>query len=528
MLGIMRKYKQSVVIKVVFGIIVLSFIGTIFLVWGKGDRELSGTDVAAKVGKTKISFDEYQKYLYRMRNIYSQIYGKTITPEMEQQMGLKKMALDNLIDNALIRNAAKEMGIEVSKNEVEKEIASIPAFQKDGAFNFQIYQDRLRGERMTPSAFEDSVKDELFIKKAKQKILDKAVVSDEEALQTFRKQNDKINMLFASFSPSAAKGEVKITEQDLNSYLQRHQDQFKVPEQISLSYIFIDPAKAAVGLNVSDDEAQTFYQKNIDRFQGKDGFLPFAEVKERARGEALKEKMARAAYEKAADALNRNLKSGDLNAAASSLGVKVNETPLFTQAAPAAQLAGETELVLQAFRLKAGELGGPVETPKGIYIFKIKERQPAAVPPLERIKGRVEALALEEKGRDLAQKRAEDAVAALAKGGNVPGMEETGMFGFSAKGEIPRIGVSPEIMGAAFGLSAAAPAAKTAFKTGDRWYVIKLKERTELNREEFPKQKEQIKQQLLPRKQDELLSGWLKELKGKTKIEISPSLKTDQ
>lgn len=54
MLGIMRKYKQSVIIKVVFGIIVFSFIGTIFLVWGRGDKGLAGGYVA-RVNGTKIT-----------------------------------------------------------------------------------------------------------------------------------------------------------------------------------------------------------------------------------------------------------------------------------------------------------------------------------------------------------------------------------------------------------------------------------------------------------------------------------------
>ena len=47
MLGIMRKYKQNVVIKIVFVVIVLSFIGTIFLVWGRGERG-EGTRLCSK------------------------------------------------------------------------------------------------------------------------------------------------------------------------------------------------------------------------------------------------------------------------------------------------------------------------------------------------------------------------------------------------------------------------------------------------------------------------------------------------
>lgn len=524
MLGIMRKYKQSMVIKIVFGIIVLSFIGTIFLVWGRGEKGLSGSEFAARVGKTKITFDEYQKYLYRLRNMYMQMYGKSLTPEMEKLMGLKKMALDSLIDNALLRKEAENMGIEVTKDEVEKEIASIPAFQKGGAFDFELYQQRLRGERITPSSFENSIKDELLIKKVRQKIQDRVTVSDEEALKAFRKQNDNVDLFYASFSPEDVKGEVKLTDQDLNSYIQEHQEQFKTPEQISLSYIVVDPARVAAKLTVTDEEAQAYYQKNIDRFQGKDGFLPYAEVKERAMAYALHAKASKEAYGLAADALNRNLKNNDLNAAATALGTKVNETPLFTLTAPAAQLAGETDVIKRAFALKTGELGGPVETSRGIYLLKIKERQPAAVPPLARIKSRVEPLAAVEKARQLAQKKASDALAPLAGGKSSLKMQETSLFGYSEKGDIPKIGVAPEIMEAAFNLTVAAPVAQSPFRVNDRWYLIKLKNRAEMNKEEFPKQKEKIKQTLLPKKQQDAMAAWMKELKGKAKIEINQAL----
>ncbi len=106
-------------------------------------------------------------------------------------------------------------------------------------------------------------------------------------------------------------------------------------------------------------------------------------------------------------------------------------------------------------------------------------------------------------------------------------MQETGQFGYSPKGDIPKIGTAPEIMEAAFNLSVAAPVAKTAFKVGDRWYVVKLKERIEMNKEEFAKQKEQIKQSLLPQKQQDVLAQWMKDLKSKTKIEINPSVLAD-
>lgn len=524
MLGIMRKYKQSVIIKFVFGIIVFSFIGTIFLVWGRGEKGLSGSGYAAKVNGMKISMDDYQKSYYRLRNLYEQIYGKTLTPEMENQMGIKKLALNSLIDSALVRKEAGRMGLKVTKEEVAQEIAAIPAFQRDGAFDFQQYQQTLKANRLTPASFEESVKEDLLVKKAQKKIVEKASVSDEEALQLFRKQHDKIDLQFASFAPADFRNEAKVTEKGLNSYLQSHQEQFKTPPQISFSYIVCLPAKVAAKITVSDEEAQTYYQKNIDRYQGKDGILPFTEVKERAKADTLKAKAAQKAYEMAADALNKNLGSGNIEAAATELGVKVDTTPLFTAAAPPAQFASEAEVIKRAFAMKQGELGGPVETSRGIYLIKINEVKPAAVPPLSQIKGRIEALATMEKARALAYKKAMDAATLLAGGKSTLKLQDTGSFAYSAKGDIPKIGVSPEMMEAAFALNAATPAVKTPFQIGERWFVIKLKTRTEVDKDAFSKAKEEIKKALLPKKQQEVFANWMKDLRGKSKIEIDPAL----
>jgi peptidyl-prolyl cis-trans isomerase D len=527
MLGIMRKYKQSIIIKIVFTVIVLSFVGTIFLVWGRGSDKGGGSaNYAARVNGTKISIEDYQKSYYRVRGIYEQLSRGSMTPEMEKQLGIKKIAIDNLVNAALVRDAAEQMGIKVSKDDVQKAIEAVPAFQKNGAFDFQQYQQVLRSNRLTPSTFEEEEEQDLMIQKARTKIQESAAVSDDDILQEFKKRNDRIVLSFASIAPSDVRNQIKLTDQDLNSYLQAHQDRFRTPEQIAVSYCLLSPASVAAKLSLSEEEAQTYYQKNIDRYQGKGGILPYEEVKGRVKADALLFKGARQAYEMAADAINKN-KTGNIAAAASSLGLKVTDTHLFTAAAPPAGLATETEVVKRAFATKADKLGGPVETAKGIYILKVKERQPAAVPPLARIHPQVEQAALADKAREMAAKKAEQAVADLAKGSPSLKMKDTGSFGYSPKGDIPGLGTSPEIMAAAFTLTNTAPVAKKAYQVGDRWYVIKLKTRTELNKENFAKEKEQIKLTLLPKKQQEVMESWLKELKAKAKIEINPALIAD-
>jgi len=206
MLDLMRRKKQTIVIKVVFLIIVLSFIGTMFLVWGKGsDGGGRSGGYAAKVDGSRISLEEYQNSYQRIRNLYQQIYGQSLSAEMEKILGLRKIALDNLIESRLVMKEARSMGIKISDDEVAKSIEAIPAFQKDGKFDFNLYQQLLRGSRITPKDFEAGQKEELMLQKARQSIKDKVTVSDEDALAQYRKENDKIDLEYVAYAPRSGR-----------------------------------------------------------------------------------------------------------------------------------------------------------------------------------------------------------------------------------------------------------------------------------------------------------------------------------
>ncbi len=528
MLSIMRKQKESIIIKVVFVIIVLSFVGTIFLVWGKGSDGIGGGKggYAAKVDGTRISLEEYQSAYQRIRGMYQQIYGQSIPPEMEKMLGLKKVALDGLIDNLLSMKAAKSLGIKVSKEDITASIEAMPMFQKDGKFSFDQYQQVLKANRMTPKDFEEGQESEVLLKKVRQTVKDKAVVTDADALAQYKKENDKLELEYAAYAPSDVAAEVKLTEAELTDYLQKHPDDFKTPEKVALSYILLDPAAQAGKTTVSEEEIQTFYQKNIDRWQGKDGIQPLGEVKEKVKAEAIKQKTAKQVFELAADTLYKNIKSGDLALIAGAVKQKVQETVLFTASAPAQSLVGEAAVIKKALELKQGELGGPVETARGIYILKAKERKSAVVPALAEIKGAVEEKAKAAAAIDLAKKKAEEAAKLLAAKGAVK-TQTTGTFGYSEKGEIPAIGASNEITDAVFKLSAAqAPA--TPFKVGNRWYAVRVKSRTEAPKTQFDATREDLKKKMLPKKQEDALAEWSKALREKAKIEINQALLADK
>ena len=60
MLKIMRQHAKSPIIKIILYAVVLSFIATIFLIWGRGKGGIEENSYAvATIGDTEISSQEY-------------------------------------------------------------------------------------------------------------------------------------------------------------------------------------------------------------------------------------------------------------------------------------------------------------------------------------------------------------------------------------------------------------------------------------------------------------------------------------
>ena len=530
MLDLIRKKKESFIIKAVFALIVLSFIGTIFLVWGKGEEGFStgGTGYAAKVDRTTISLEQYQNAYQQLRDIYQQLFSQAggLTPELEKQLNIRQAAMDRLIEGVLLSKGSKELGIKVSKDEVAAAIAAMPAFQRNGQFDLGLYQQTLKMSRITPRDFEGGQKNDLMIAKTRKAIMDKVQVSDDDAKAQYHKERDRIVLTYASFSAADLAAQIKLSDAELEQYLEQNADRFKSPEKVSISYLLLDPSTQVASQQLTGEEQESFYRKNLDRYLGTDNSpLPYETVKARVLADAKRNKAAKSLFEKAADTLYQNLKTGDLQLIAGKLGVKTTDTSLFTATAPPQGLAGEAALLKKAFELKAGEFGGPLETTKGIYLFKVKEKKAAERLPLAQVRSTVEQQLRAIKAAELARQRAVEGQKQLATT-NLIGLklQDTPSFGYSAQGELPGIGTSVALMESVFKLTNTAPALEEPILIANRWYAVRLKQRTAAAETDFADQKELLKQRMLPERQEEALKTWLKDQRSKAKLVINQAL----
>jgi len=458
MLQFVRSKQKSVLIKIAFGAIILSFIiGYTMLTSPTDQKPNRGGDVAAKVNGDEISYSSFQRAYSTLYNLYQNIYQGNFNSALEKQLNLPKQAMQQLIDETLLIQQADKLGLEVTKQELVDSIARYDAFQVDGKFNRDRYLETLNYQRMSPEQFESAQRRQLLTQKIRAKLQEGATVSDDELKTAFHQENDKVNLNFVWLTPALVESKVKVTDEVLKSFFDKNIEQFRIPEKVSLRYLQFDPARYEDKIEApTDEELQRYYRRNLDRF----------EIKEQVKAAHILLQVPKDAEEttvqqrkELAEDILKQLNDG---ADFAQLAKKYSDDK--SNAAKGGELGSfgrgvmVPEFEKAAFALRPGQLSEVIRTPFGFHIIKVEEYTEAGVKPLVDAIAEVQAGLRLEKARQLAYEKAMDAYNINRKTGDLDaaakandlGIKETGFF---AKDEpIDGIGRIKEINSAAFTL----------------------------------------------------------------------------
>ncbi|OGW34046.1 MAG: hypothetical protein A2010_08575 [Nitrospirae bacterium GWD2_57_9] len=160
---------------IMWAIIVL--ITVTFLFFGIYPSETSGRTVAEVNGYVIVS-DEVNRVYQNMAENYRRILKDQFNENFAQI--LRKQALQELIQNRLLVDEARERGLKVGDEELQAYIMQVPSFGNQGKFDQRVYERALQSINMTPAVFEANQREFLLRQKLERLLEDAVVVTDNE------------------------------------------------------------------------------------------------------------------------------------------------------------------------------------------------------------------------------------------------------------------------------------------------------------------------------------------------------------
>lgn len=160
--------------RTIMGLIAAAFIISMGW-WGFKNQE--NPDVyAAKVDDEIIPIMEYERTYQSTYKAYKEIFKENIKDISEDT--IKKLVIDNLIDQRLWLKDAQRMSLTVGREELTDLVTSIPAFQKDRRFDAESYRRVLAANHLTPETFEKIQIENILIEKAKNIVRESTVLTE--------------------------------------------------------------------------------------------------------------------------------------------------------------------------------------------------------------------------------------------------------------------------------------------------------------------------------------------------------------
>jgi peptidyl-prolyl cis-trans isomerase D len=375
---------------------------------------------------------------------------------MIEELGLKDKILDGLIDKILILQEAKRLGLSVPDEELRAGIESIPAFQVNGQFDRRNYERFLRLNRMTPDEFEQSQRENLLISKAVSLIkTNEGKVSEDEVLDTYLFENERIDLTFLKVAPESFKNQVNANDIEMRDYYEKHREEFRIPAFVQVQYLLFRPSDFESKIQVSPDEIKRYYDLRKDTFK-----IP-KQVRVRdiliKAGAQESPGQLETKKKKAEEILEKARKTKDFGSLAKQTSEAENASKGGDLGWIQKGMLGEPiESILLS--MKAGELSGVLSGREGFYIFKIDEIKEEKQKPFEEVKAQILETLRKEKAKAEASRKADDAFYSLFRSRDLEGyarekgvpIKTTGLF--KEGDEIPEIGKNPLFYSSAFSL----------------------------------------------------------------------------
>ncbi|MBN1614398.1 MAG: SurA N-terminal domain-containing protein [Deltaproteobacteria bacterium] len=511
MLNLMRKHARNWIMKVLLGIIIVVFI---FYFGSMGGSRR--TEMVATIDGKAIAHVEYVKEYQNLLEIYHQRFGDRLTGDVLKSLNLKQQALDNVINQAILFNKAEELNLQVTDEEIRASILATPAFQRDGVFDDRIYQHILRANKMTPEDFEALQRKMLTAAKLESLIGDGVKVSDRELYDLFRFQTEKIDVDYLLLSPKDFQDAVRVSEKDLESYLQEHGGDFRVAEHFQIKYITFLGQDFSASTKVSEEEIRDHYDRQKDKWVKPDGQrASLSEVRDRIVAEL---KLIRGKFTAASVAKKAHdtiYQEENFEAYAVDKGLTVRTTDFFPSNSPPAELAGIPNIAGSILSLQKDEISRVLSDERGYYLLKLEAKKPSHIPSLKDIRPEVKKRYIAKASTDLCRKEAQSILGQLKKGADMAtfarqrkiDIGRTGMF--PPGPAIPKLGFSQELGEALYQLSEKKPYPDRAYPISGNCMILKFRQKETEQSADFEAKKEALREIALRMKRADAIKSWI-------------------
>jgi peptidyl-prolyl cis-trans isomerase D len=377
--GLVAYFKESIVIKIFLGLLMVSF-----GVWGVGDVLTPGMDpnLAIKVGRTEVSLADLKRRFEVDQERFKEQAGGKLDSTPELKSSILKRTVDQITHTATADAYGLDIGLTVPDARLREEIRNQAAFKDaSGNFNNLQYQQILRSNSITEKSYLGMVASDI----RRQAMLQPVIINTGvpvamlEAITNYRAETRIADTLL--ISAAAVPAPAPADEATLKKVYDDNIATFTSPEYRKISALVVHAADMVDPASFDEAQVKAYYEENIDRYR---------DPEKRTISQLVFETKEKAEAAKALAAPGDHL--ADI-ARKANIGAPVDLGELKKNDALA-------KMVGDAFTLPQGQISNVVQTDLGWHLFEVKSIVAEQSVPLAMVEKSIRTTMAEDKGAE--------------------------------------------------------------------------------------------------------------------------------
>lgn len=371
-----RDNSQSLLSKIIVGLIALTFAVFGLEALNGGN---SGSDVASVNGE-QVGDRELLRATELMKNrMIAQMGGNVDIDSIDESI-VKTEALKGLINSELLLQNAIHQGLVASNRQIDSNIINTSAFQIDGVFNRQMYEEMLRRADYMPRDYMTQIEKDLQVQQALYGINQSAFITRVEIERITKLDRQQRNIAYLTVTASELVSIDDVSDSDVENIYIKQPEQYLTEETVSIQYLELRQSDFIDQVEVSNSELEQQYKQEVESYklrEERNAAHILVDTDERSMAEA-RNIMDKVQTELAAGGSFATLAkqySDDIGSAKSGGELGYTERGAFEK-------SFETAL----FALDVDQISDVIETASGYTIIKLLNIRDQQAPPFAELK----------------------------------------------------------------------------------------------------------------------------------------------
>lgn len=233
-------------VKVVFWVIIVTFIGFTFLAWGIGDwnapQQTGDSTVVATVNGTEIGAMEWERRAQSILSSMSAQQGASSEITESDRLRARDRAYSELIDEVLLEAEAERRGLGVTDAEITDMLRNNPPPALLAQYDDidQYYED-LDNPSVNWNRVRESLRQTIPLQKLQQRIMASAVVGEQELRQAYREQSTRMVAEYVGvrFSDIELEDET-VSDAEAREWYEANLGDYKQPARTSVNLVKVE------------------------------------------------------------------------------------------------------------------------------------------------------------------------------------------------------------------------------------------------------------------------------------------------